>query len=127
MLERDLGITSLTLYDPGVPAFAQEPVGRFDMVICTQALGSIPVADLPWMLGRLYGWAKMVVYVGERLGPVRKKIHADLAAAGAMPHEWTREQWKEMLNGTGTGSGDVAVYLRTSDRRTRESLMARIQ
>lgn len=122
-LEAGLGVT-VTKYDPGVPAFSKEPEGKFDLVICTQVLGSIPVEDLRWVIGRLYGYATGCVYVGERLGPVRKRIHAGLAEDGLMPHGWTHAQWKAALAAVDCRS--VGVVLRTNDRRTKERRMERV-
>lgn len=122
-LARELGVT-VTKYDPGVPAWSKDPVGKFDLVICTQVLGSIPVEDLPWVIARLYGYANRCVFIGERLGPVRKRIYSDLAEEGLMPHEWTREQWKVAL--AGVDSKGVGVLLRTNDRRIKDSRLERV-
>src|SRR6185369_14722264 len=55
MIPDYLGV-EVTKFDPGVPRFNVEPQGKFDIVICTQVLGSIPVAGLPWVVDRLYGF-----------------------------------------------------------------------
>lgn len=119
-LAKELGV-KVTLYDPGVPRFAADPVGTFDMVICTQALGSVPIDALEWVIDRIYDYANLVVYVGERLGAVRKRTHADLAGQGQMPHGWTHEQWMDVL---GTPWRErPTCYLRTTDKRTKLSLL----
>jgi hypothetical protein len=71
-------------FDPGVPHFQAEPKGSFDLVICVQVLGSIPTADLPAIVDRLYGHATKAIFVAERIGGVRKPIFEDMEAA--MPH-----------------------------------------
>lgn len=113
MLADILGVRP-TLYDPGWPQFAAEPQGQFDMVICTQALGSIPIIDLPWVVMRMMEHARRVLYVGEKLGPVRKRIHKDMA--GEMPHEWTHDQWAAELQKARMPGKTIA--LRTNDKRT---------
>ena len=62
-------------YDPAYPPFAAEPQGQFDLVICTYVLGGIPITDHPWVLERLHGYATKVVFIAERLGPIKKKVH----------------------------------------------------
>lgn len=119
-LAEELGVT-VTLYDPGVRAYSADPVGQFDMVICTQALGSIPVDALPWVIERLFTYGRKVVYVGERLGPVRKKLHAELVDEGVMPHGWTHEEWVAMLGANCHVGGLPFGWLRTNDRRTKAS------
>ncbi len=101
-----------TLYDPGLNRFAAEPQGKFDIVICTQALGSIPVTDLPWAIGRLYGCATKAVFVGERIKPVKKQLHAHMA--DQMPHEKPHEWWAEQLRAVPIPEG-LTVELRSFD------------
>ena len=122
-LAKELGV-EVTLYDPGVPRFETEPVGSFDMVICTQALGSIPVSDIEWAIDRLDGYARSAVYIGERLGPVRKKLHKDMAAEGAMPHEWTHDQW---VGAVATRARGCSFYVRTTDKRAGVSRMEEVE
>lgn len=106
MLADLLGVTS-TLYDPGWPAYEKEPTGKFDIVVCTQVLGSIPIADLPWAVDRLHSFATKAVFVGERLGKVKKLIHIHMRKE--MPHEWTHDQWAAVLK----RPDDLKVYLKT--------------
>lgn len=107
MLIDVLGVTP-TLYDPGLPRYDHEPQGKFDIVVCTQALGGVPIADLPWVVDRLHGFASKAVYVGERLGPCKKDLHAHMA--DEMPYEWTHEQWAEVIRRPGSA---VPCWLRT--------------
>lgn len=125
-----LAIESFALHDPGVSEYSKDPDGKFDMVICTQALGSIPIADLPWAIHRLCGYANKVVYVGERLGKVRKRVHHDMAAAGLMPHGWSHAQWKAVLRDSkiqGWQGGPPDLWLRTKDKRAGETTLEQIQ
>jgi hypothetical protein len=61
-------------FDPAYPPFAAEPEGQFDLVICTQVLGVIPITDHFWVIDRLYALARKAIYVSERLGEARKEV-----------------------------------------------------
>lgn len=87
-------------YDPGVPAYAADPEGQFDLVICVQVLASIPRADLGWAIDRLYGYATKAVFVAERIKVPHKQIFASMA--GEMPHGDSAEQWLERLRRPGS-------------------------
>lgn len=115
-----LGLSHVHKYDPGHPPFAGEPTGRYDLVICTQVLGSIPVVDLQgWVLDRIFSFAIRAVYFGEVLNDApRKQLHAGLANAGKMPHNWSREQWCELLRPVAAKYPNVSSYLRTKDKRS---------
>lgn len=97
-----------TLYDPGWPEYAAEPKGKFDIVVCTQVLGSIPIIDLPWVVNRLHSFAIKVVFVGESLG-VCKKIHLN-HMRGEMPFEYTHEDWAKVLR----HPSGIPVFLQTA-------------
>ncbi len=105
----------VTKYDPAWPDFAAEPVGKFDIVVCTQVLGSIPIGDLPWAVNRLYSFAEKAVFVGENLGPVKKVIHDHMKAE--MPHGWDHDQWAAAVK----HPGPVPGYLKTINRHTGKS------
>ena len=83
----------VTKFDPAWPPFAAEPQGTFDLVICTQVLGAIPVTDRGWVIDRLYGLADKALYVSERLGEARK-IVGDNALRGA---DWNVREWQFAL------------------------------
>jgi hypothetical protein len=72
-IEQFWGVT-VTKYDPAYPPFAKEPEGRFDLVLCTQVLGVIPISDHFWVIDRLYALATKAIYVSERLGEARKEV-----------------------------------------------------
>ena len=60
-----LGVT-VYKYDPCVPEHSMlPPVGtKFDGVICTQVLNSIPDDDMPWVRDLLEGYATKFCFVG---------------------------------------------------------------
>lgn len=79
----------VTRYDPAYPPFAAEPEGTFDLVICTQVLGAIPITDHPWVIDRLYAFANKALYVSERLGDARKIVgNPNLRAFDYTPQQW---------------------------------------
>jgi len=110
-LEEFWGIAP-TRYDPGVPAYAAEPQGKFDLVICVQVLGSIPTADLPWVIDRLYGFAGKAIFVAERLILPRKQIYQSMRAE--MPYGHSAEHWLGLLERDG-GVPLIAMF-READR-----------
>ena len=91
-IEQFWGVT-VTKYDPAYPPFANEPEGTFDLVLCTQVLGAIPVSDLPWVLDdEINGRARHAVYISERLGEPRKQLgNNDLR-----PH-FTASEWMKVI------------------------------
>jgi hypothetical protein len=95
-------------YDPGVRHFKADPVGKFDLVICVQALGSIPTTALPAVIDRLYGYANKAIYVAERLGETRKPIFQDMKKA--MPHGQPMEWWLDMLARPGSPVRMVVAF-----------------
>lgn len=115
-----LGLSHVRKYDPGHPPFAGEPSGRYDLVICTQVLGSIPIADLRgWVLDRIFSFAIRAVYFGEVLNDApRKQLHSGLASAGKMAHNWSQVQWVELIGAVAARHRNISSYLRTKDKRT---------
>jgi len=88
-------------WDPGVPEYAAEPPqgAKFDLVICVQVLGSIPTADLPWVVDRLYSYAGKAIFVAERLILPCKQIYRNMQAE--MPYGLSAERWLELLQRDG--------------------------
>jgi len=60
-----LGVT-VVKYDPCVPGFRRRPgkLKRFDGVICTQVLNSIPDDDIPWVRDLLETYATKFCFIG---------------------------------------------------------------
>lgn len=95
-------------FDPGVPHYQTEPAGKFDLVICVQVLGSIPTADLPAIVDRLYGHAGKAIFIAERLGSPRKPIFDDMKAE--MPHGRSLEWWLDVLLRPGSPVKLIAAF-----------------
>lgn len=91
-IEQLWGVT-VTKYDPAYPPFAREPEGKFDLVICTQVLGAIPVTDRPAVVDRLYSLATKAIYISERLGEARKQV-GDNALRGS---DWVVNDWLSII------------------------------
>lgn len=91
-LEQWWGVT-VAKYDPAFPQFAEEPKGRFDLVICTHTLGAIPRPDLRWVIDRLHALAARAIYVSERIGEARK----ELGDNALRPSQWSAQDWMDVL------------------------------
>ena len=85
---------SVTKYDPAYEPFAKEPEGKFDLVICTQVLSTIPILDIDWVIARLLWYATKAVYVSERLHDPRK-----ILGDNALRPKWTVAEWQKALSG----------------------------
>jgi len=105
---------SVYKYDPCVPAFDQEPVGQqFDAVICTQVLGGIPDADMPWVKDKLMMYATKFVFIGLHSSPgkSKKRIYNPAYVTPNRTLEWYQAQFD---NWTGP---DLYWWFRYSDTR----------
>lgn len=85
-LEAHWGVP-VTKYDPAWPPYADEPVGTFDMVICTHVLEWIPPSDVGWVIDRIYSLAIKAVFIAEILGEPKKRILRDQAPRPSL-NEW---------------------------------------
>ena len=83
----------ITLFDPAYEPFAEIPKGKFDIVIVTHALGSIPITDLKAAIVQIYGYANKAVYIAEKIGEVNKSVFNNL---NGMPR-FDRAQWEKVL------------------------------
>lgn len=95
----------VTKYDPAYPPFAREPEGTFDLVICTQVLGVIPIPDHGWVIDRLYALANKAIYVSERLGEARKEV----GDPSLRPFDYNEGDWLKALGATGFRSANAEV------------------
>jgi hypothetical protein len=82
----------VTKYDPAWPPFATEPVGKFDLVICTHTLGAIPESDLGWVLDRIYSLAAKGVYIAEQVARGDKPV-----TAGKPVHVRAALDWIDLI------------------------------
>lgn len=79
-LDQWLGVT-VYCYDPCVPEYSQLPPEgtKFDGVICSQVLGTIPDADLAWVAKTMESYAKDFCFISlnYQRPPKGKKIMYD--------------------------------------------------
>lgn len=80
-------------FDPAWPPLSHKPAQHFDLVLCTHVLGSIPIADLGWLLEELFDYARKAVYIAEKIGPVSKQVFSE---PDQMPR-WTAQQWRDRI------------------------------
>lgn len=100
----------VTKYDPAYPPFALEPVGKFDLVICTHVLGSIPIADLPVIVRRIFNYAREAVYFAEKIGEVRKQVFSE---PDKFPRNWNAEIWARFLSTFAGEFPEIEAHLAT--------------
>lgn len=77
-------------YDPCWPPYADEPKGRFDLVICTHTMALIPVSDIEWFAARLYEFAAKAVFIAEKIGERKKREVSPGKATGWPADEWVK-------------------------------------
>jgi hypothetical protein len=108
----------VTKYDPAWPPFAAEPVGQFDLVICTYVLGCIPLADLGWVMERIYSHATRAVLFAERVGAVKKKV---ISAHESHPIGWSADNWLELFQAHLNPAIETHFVVRTEENGERET------
>lgn len=122
-LEQFWGVT-VRRYDPCWPPFAEAPEGRFDLVLCTHVLGSIPAPDFQAVKWNIYRYALKAVYFAEKLGPIGKKVFT--APEGMATARFSHGEYAAAL--CPTGRRDLEVWLCTRSQSnavlTREQLRA---
>jgi SAM-dependent methyltransferase len=62
LLER-FGLNSITLFDPAVPEHMMKPMGRFDLVICTDVLEHVHENDVARVLSDIFSFAERGVFL----------------------------------------------------------------
>ena len=105
---------SVYKYDPCVEKFEIEPVGeKFDVVICTQVLGSIPNLDIPWLKDKLMNYATKFVFIGlhspDKPVKAKKRMYDPNWTTYPRTIEWYQEQF---ANWTGP---DLYWWFRNTD------------
>ena len=108
-------------YDPAVERFAVLPEGKFDAVICTDALEHIPEEDLlGWVLDELFSKAvkfvfiKVPTYEVDQWLPNGENVHCTVK-----PREWWEKVFTEFSKKYGVPFGAVIKTLPTDEQRER--------
>jgi hypothetical protein len=81
-----------------VEEFNIEPVGqKFDAVICTQVLGSIPDADISWIKDKFMNYATKFVFIGmhSAIPKSKKRIYDTAYINYDRTVEWYQEQFSD--------------------------------
>ena len=91
---------SVYKFDPCVKEFEIEPVGqKFDAVICTQVLGSIPDDDVAWIKDKFMNYATKFVFIGlhdpTKPAKAKKRIYDPRHLTHDRSVEWYQEQFKD--------------------------------
>jgi len=91
---------SVYKFDPCVEKFDIEPLGQqFDAVICTQVLGGIPDADMPWLRDKLMNYATKFVFIGLHSVDIPPKSKKRMYDARYVNYnrtvEWYQDQFKD--------------------------------
>ena len=105
---------SVYKFDPCVKEFEIEPHGqKFDAVICTQVLGSIPDVDMPWLRDKLMNYATKFVFIGlhkpDKPLKAKKRMYNSDWVTYPRSIEWYQEQF---LNWSGP---DLYWWFRDTD------------
>ena len=88
------GVASIRCYDPGHAPFSALPEGQFDGVVCTDVLEHCPEEDLPWIVGELFGYARLFVFANVACYPAAKTLpNGENAHCTVQPASW----WGETL------------------------------
>jgi len=96
------GVESIRCYDPGHLPFSTLPEGTFDGVICTDVLEHCPEEDLPWIVGELFGYARVFVFANVACYPAMKTLpNGENAHCTIRPVEFWRAIFKEAAGAKG--------------------------
>ena len=91
---------SVYKFDPCVKEFEIEPIGqKFDAVICTQVLGSIPDDDIAWIKDKFMNYATKFVFIGlhdpTKPAKSKKRMYNPTYLSYDRSVEWYKEQFKD--------------------------------
>jgi 2-polyprenyl-3-methyl-5-hydroxy-6-metoxy-1,4-benzoquinol methylase len=90
-----------TKYDPALPEYQNKPIGKFDLVISTDVLEHIPVANLKPIIDELFEYSNKWLFVSvccrkaKAILPNGYNAHATIESA-----KWWRELFKPYQNYT---------------------------
>ena len=83
------GVKTITLYDPGVPAYDELPGRKHHGLISTDVLEHIPRADAPWVIEEMFSLASKFVFANVACYPA-----VTLLPDGSNAHETVQHpQW----------------------------------
>lgn len=86
------GIDEIVCYDPCYAPYSKLPEGTFDGVISTDVFEHCPEADVPWIVGEIFGYAERFVFANVACYPAAKRLpNGENAHCTIKPVEWWRE------------------------------------
>jgi len=81
----------VTCYDPAYAPFSNLPEGPFDGVVCTDVLEHCPEEDMEWIVGELFGYARLFVFANVACFPAQKRLPSGQNAhCTVRPVKWWR-------------------------------------
>ena len=109
----DWGGALVTCYDPGYAPFAGDYEAAYDGVIATDVLEHIPEDDIDWVLGELFGHARLFVYAVATCYPAKKRL-----PDGTNAHCTVRDPdwWRARMAEAGQAHPEVRWLLCTKER-----------
>lgn len=112
---------NLFLFDPAWPPFATPPSPemKFDLVLCTHTLGSVPIEDIDWVLGELIRRATKALYIAEKIGPVGKQVFSE---PDVMPR-WSAQEWGYVI--TARADPGIEITLATREKTAEGVIVTR--
>ena len=94
--QKRINAKSVYKFDPCVKKFNIEPVDKkFDAVICTQVLGSVPDVDISWIKDKFMNYATKFVFIGmhSAVPKNKKRIYDPVHINYYRTVEWYQEQF----------------------------------
>jgi hypothetical protein len=94
-LQQFWALDEIALYDPAVAKYDTLPERTFDAVISTDVLEHCPEEDVEWILGDIFGYARLFVFCTVALFPASKRLPSgDNAHVTLKDAAWWRERFE---------------------------------
>lgn len=112
-----LGERTYAAYDPGVPAIAELPAGRFDMVCCIDVLEHVEKECLPYVLESIAQKTRNVAILTIHTGPAGKKLSDGRNAHLIQrPIKWWTQWLKNYFHGVDSGMFNKTTIFAACER-----------
>ena len=88
-------------YDPAYPPFSEKPVGKFDVVICTDVMEHVPECCVDYVLREIFDYSKIAVFLAIATKPARGRLsNGENKHLTVKPIEWWDGKIKELSENT---------------------------